>query len=119
MLPGLFNGAEKKDIKNKAEELLDMFQLIDRSSHKPNALSGGEQQRIAIARALINDPEVILADEPTGNLDPGTSEVIINFFKKLNEEHGKTIVMVTHNHALKPFAHKVLQLDKGRIVKRD
>ncbi|MCM8539690.1 MAG: ABC transporter ATP-binding protein [Lentisphaeraceae bacterium] len=118
MLPGLFSGSSKKAVKNKAMELLELVNLTDRSTHKPNELSGGEQQRIAIARALINDPQIILADEPTGNLDPNTSEVIINLFKMLNEEHGKTIVMVTHDHDLKPNATKVLQLEKGRIVKR-
>jgi len=116
MLPGLFNS--RKNIKKRALELLDLVKLSDRSTHKPNELSGGEQQRIAIARALINDPQIILADEPTGNLDPKTSEVIINLFEKLNQEHGKTVVMVTHDHDLKPHASKVLQLEKGRIVKR-
>ncbi|MCM8528177.1 MAG: ABC transporter ATP-binding protein [Lentisphaeraceae bacterium] len=118
MLPGLFGGSGKKAVKKRALELLELVNLTDRSTHKPNELSGGEQQRIAIARALINDPEIILADEPTGNLDPKTSEVIINLFKTLNEEHGKTIVMVTHDHDLKSNASKVLQLHKGRIVNR-
>ena len=118
MLPGLFSNSKDKPVKQRAKELLEMVKLSDRATHKPNELSGGEQQRIAIARALINNPEVILADEPTGNLDPKTSEVIINLFKDLNEKQNKTIVMVTHNHSLKPFASKVLQLDKGRIVNR-
>ena len=118
MLPGLFSGVGKKAVKKRALELLELVSLTDRSTHKPNELSGGEQQRIAIARALINNPEIILADEPTGNLDPKTSDAIINLFKTLNEEHGKTIVMVTHDHALTPNGSKVLQLDKGRIVKR-
>lgn len=118
MLPGLFSGSGKKAVKNRALELLELINLADRSTHKPNELSGGEQQRIAIARALINDPEIILADEPTGNLDPNTSEVIINLFRELNEAHGKTIVMVTHDHDLKSNATKVLQLQKGRIVGR-
>ena len=118
MLPGLFSGSSKKAVKNRALELLELINLSDRSTHKPNELSGGEQQRIAIARALINDPEIILADEPTGNLDPNTSEVIINLFRELNESHGKTIVMVTHDHDLKSNATKVLQLQKGRIVGR-
>lgn len=118
MLPGLFSSSGKKAVKKRALDLLELVQLSDRSTHKPNELSGGEQQRIAIARALINEPDMLLADEPTGNLDPKTSDAIINLFKTLNEEHGKTIVMVTHDHDLKPFASKVLQLDKGRIVKR-
>ncbi|MCM8531616.1 MAG: ABC transporter ATP-binding protein [Lentisphaeraceae bacterium] len=118
MLPGLFKSSDKKAVKARAEELLAKLNLSDRATHKPNALSGGEQQRIAIARSLINDPEVILADEPTGNLDPSTSDVIIDIFKGLIKDQGKTIVMVTHDHALKVHASKVLQLDKGRIVKR-
>jgi ABC-type lipoprotein export system ATPase subunit len=118
MLPGLFGPNKKSAVRNKAIELLKMIGLTDRASHKPNELSGGEQQRIAICRALINDPEIILADEPTGNLDPKTSDVIINLFNKLRHDHGKTIVMVTHDHALKCNATKVLQLEKGRIIKR-
>ena len=118
ILPGLFKSSDKKAVKARAQELLSSLNLSDRASHKPNALSGGEQQRIAIARSLINDPEVILADEPTGNLDPSTSDVIIDIFKGLIKDQGKTIVMVTHDHALKTHASKVLQLDKGRIVKR-
>ena len=116
MLPGLFNS--RKNTKKRALELLELVKLSERATHKPNELSGGEQQRIAIARALINDPQIILADEPTGNLDPKTSEVIIELFGKLNKEHGKTIVMVTHDHALKSHATKVLELEKGRIIKR-
>jgi len=116
MLPGLFNS--KKNTKKRALELLELVKLSDRATHKPNELSGGEQQRIAIARALINDPQIILADEPTGNLDPKTSEVIIELFDQLNKDHGKTIVMVTHDHDLKKHASKVLELEKGRIVKR-
>ena len=117
MLPGLFKRSDKP-VKERALELLKMVNLSERASHKPSELSGGEQQRIAIARSLINNPEVILADEPTGNLDPKTSEVIINLFKNLNEEQNKTIVMVTHNLDLKKHASDVIQLDKGRIVSR-
>lgn len=118
MLPGLFGKNKKSAIRQKAKELLQMVGLTERSTHKPNELSGGEQQRIAICRALINDPEVILADEPTGNLDPKTTDAIINIFNKLRKNHGKTIVMVTHDHSLKHNATKVLQLENGRIVKR-
>ena len=117
MLPGLFQSGGSS-IKKRAEELLDMVNLKTRATHKPNELSGGEQQRIAIARSLINDPQIILADEPTGNLDPATSDVIIDLFKNLNENKNKTIIMVTHNHGLKKYASNVLQLSKGRIVNR-
>jgi ABC-type lipoprotein export system ATPase subunit len=118
MLPGLFKARNGKKVKARAKELLDMVKLSERATHKPNQLSGGEQQRIAIARALINDPQIILADEPTGNLDPKTSEVIINLFQSLKDEQKKTIVMVTHDHNLKSHATNVLELDKGRVVKR-
>ena len=118
MLPGLFGKTKKSQVLKKAKELLEMVGLTDRATHKPAELSGGEQQRIAICRALINDPEIILADEPTGNLDPKTSDAIIKIFAKLRTDHGKTIVMVTHDHDLKSNATKVLQLEKGKIVKR-
>ncbi|MCH2207319.1 MAG: ABC transporter ATP-binding protein [Lentisphaerales bacterium] len=117
MLPGLFQRGGKS-VKQRALELLEMVNMSQRATHKPTELSGGEQQRIAIARSLINNPDVILADEPTGNLDPKTSEVIIKLFKDLNEEKNKTIVMVTHDLSLKQHASDVIQLDKGRIVKR-
>ena len=95
-------------------ELLERVGLASRSTHHPGALSGGEQQRVAICRALVNDPDVILADEPTGNLDPKTSEELIEFFSELRKQ-GKTIVMVTHDHQLKKHASKVFTLKKGKL----
>jgi putative ABC transport system ATP-binding protein len=97
MLPMLFQGVDKLDREEKAEEVLKLVELSDRLDHYPNQLSGGQQQRVAIARSLANDPEVILADEPTGNLDTKTGEMVMSFLEKLNKEKGTTIIMVTHD----------------------
>lgn len=99
MLPMMFQGEDKEAREEKAEELLRLVELGERMDHYPNQLSGGQMQRVAIARSLANDPEVILADEPTGNLDTKTGEIVIEFLKKLNKE-GKTIIMVTHDPEL-------------------
>jgi putative ABC transport system ATP-binding protein len=113
MLPAQFS-SRSTQAKKRALELLDRVGLSSRSSHHPGALSGGEQQRVAICRALINDPDIILADEPTGNLDPDTSAELIKFFSELRKQ-GKTIVMVTHDHQLKKYATKVFSLDQGKL----
>lgn len=97
MLPMLFQGTEKSDREEKAEQLMKLVELGERMDHYPNQLSGGQQQRVAIARSLANDPEVILADEPTGNLDTKTGNIVMDFLKKMNEKEGKTIIMVTHD----------------------
>lgn len=96
MLPMLFQEAEREDREKRAEYLLKLVDLEDRMDHYPNQLSGGQQQRVAIARSLANDPEVILADEPTGNLDTKTGEIVMKFLEKSNSE-GHTIIMVTHD----------------------
>ena len=114
MLPGLFT-FRNSHIKKRALDLLEEVGLKDRASHHPGALSGGEQQRVAICRALINDPELILADEPTGNLDPKTSEQVIGIFTRLQKDLKKSIVMVTHNHDLQQHATRVFNLDHGKI----
>ena len=115
MLPMLFQGKEEWEREEKAEELLKLVELGDRIDHYPNQLSGGQQQRVAIARSLANDPDVILADEPTGNLDTKTGEMVMNFLKKLNEE-GKTIIMVTHNPELaKEHAKTIYSIKDGRV----
>ena len=113
MLPAQFS-SKSSLARTRALELLDRVGLKQRATHHPGALSGGEQQRVAICRALINEPDIILADEPTGNLDPDTSSELINFFGELREQ-GKTIVMVTHNHELKSHATKVFQLKQGKL----
>lgn len=118
MLPMLFQGTDKSDREEKAEKLLKMVELQDRMDHYPNQLSGGQQQRVAIARSLANDPEVILADEPTGNLDTKTGNIVMEFLEKMNEKEGKTIIMVTHDpeKALQ-HAKTIYWLVDGRIDK--
>jgi len=115
-LPMMFQGMDREKRIKKGEELLNLVELEDRMDHKPNQLSGGQQQRVAIARSLANDPEVILADEPTGNLDSKTGENVITFLEKLNKK-GKTIVMVTHDEDIAKHAHHIEYLKDGAIVK--
>ncbi len=117
-LPMVFQGVPKEKRDRRAKYLLDMFSMGHRLHHKPTELSGGEQQRIAIARALANDPEVVLADEPTGNLDSKTGETIITFLKRLNNEEKKTIVMVTHDEKVARQAERVIYLKDGAVVNR-
>lgn len=116
MLPALL---EKKpnieNIKSRARALLKSVELEEREDHKPSELSGGEKQRVAIARALINSPKILLADEPTGNLDEETSEVIHRILKKINEENGQTIIVVTHSQELASVCKRRLYLTKGKL----
>ena len=117
MLPMLFQGYSVDEREKRAEELLKLVELEERMEHYPNQLSGGQQQRVAIARSLANDPEVILADEPTGNLDTKTGEIVMNFLEKLNKQ-GKTIIMVTHSPELaQKHAKIVYWLKDGRLEK--
>jgi putative ABC transport system ATP-binding protein len=117
MLPMLFQDVELEDREKKAEELLKLVELEDRMNHYPNQLSGGQQQRVAIARSLSNDPEVILADEPTGNLDTKTGEKVMHFLKELNKK-GKTIIMVTHDANLAQEHAKIIYWIKdGKVEK--
>lgn len=117
MLPMLFQGYSLDEREKKAEELLKLVELEERMEHYPNQLSGGQQQRVAIARSLANDPEVILADEPTGNLDTKTGEIVMNFLEKLNKQ-GKTIIMVTHSPELaQKHAKIVYWLKDGKLEK--
>lgn len=116
MLPmEVVNEPERKS-KERAEKLLEMLGLGERMNHKPNELSGGQQQRVAIARSLANDPEVILADEPTGNLDSKTGQFIMDFLGKLNKE-GKTIVLITHDVELVNYAKRIVHIKDGEIEK--
>ena len=114
-LPMLFQGVPLVERQKKAEELLRLVELDDRKHHKPSELSGGQQQRVAIARSLANDPQVILADEPTGNLDSKTGIKILEFLDKLHRE-GKTIIMVTHDAGLAEYADRILYLKDGAII---
>ena len=117
MLPMMLQGVDIFEREKIAEELLKKVELENRIDHYPNQLSGGERQRVAIARSLSNDPEVILADEPTGNLDTKTGEKVMDFLEKLNQE-GKTIIMVTHEPELaEAHANKVYWLRDGRLEK--
>lgn len=118
MMPALINKKfNKKEVREKAMELLELVGLSERVKHKPLELSGGEKQRVAIARSMINDPEIILADEPTGNLDTETSLVINNLFKKINEEKKQSIIIVTHSLELANMAEYKYKIEKGEFNK--
>jgi len=116
-LPMIFQEIPRTDRIIKAKRLLELVELGDRMYHKPNELSGGQQQRVAIARSLANDPEVILADEPTGNLDSKTGGTVMDFLRKLHEQEGKTIIMVTHDEDIAKNADRIEYLRDGRILK--
>ena len=117
MLPMLFQGTDRQEREERAEKLLEMVDLKDRMNHYPNQLSGGQQQRVAIARSLANDPEVILADEPTGNLDSKTEIKILDFLVNLNSE-GKTVIIVTHAPEIaEKYARTIYWLRDGKIEK--
>ena len=117
MLPMMFQGTTFEERSDKAEELLRLVELHDRMDHYPGEISGGQMQRVAIARSLANDPEVVLADEPTGNLDTKTGAIVMDFLAKLNTQ-GKTVIMVTHDPDLaKEYADVVYWLLDGRLVR--
>lgn len=115
MFPGLIARRNKKSVQDRAEELLDLLGLKDRLHHKPGELSGGETQRVALARSLVNQPEVVLADEPTGNLDSHASENFMALARKLNKETNQTFVIVTHNPKIARSLDRVLQLADGQV----
>ena len=114
-IPAFITGESKSNTLNKAIQLLDYLNLIDRANHKPSMLSGGEQQRVAVARALINNPSVILADEPSGNLDSKNAKELHELFFKLREQTGQTFVIVTHNQELAMMADRTLTIKDGKI----
>jgi len=113
-LPLIYNGTPAVERKELAEEAMRKVDLIDRMHHKPNELSGGQRQRVAIARALVNHPSIILADEPTGNLDTATGIEIMNVFDRL-QEAGNTIVLVTHEHDIAARAHRIIHVRDGKV----
>jgi lipoprotein-releasing system ATP-binding protein len=115
MIPALLKNKNRAEVEKRAKELLENVELLERAEHKPNTLSGGEKQRVAIARAMMNSPKLILADEPTGNLDEDTSNHINQLLKKINREFGQTIVVVTHSAELASITDRKLLLKKGKL----
>lgn len=116
-IPGFIANRPKKEVVQEAKKLLDFLGLSDRIEHKPNELSGGEQQRVAVARALINNPKVIFADEPSGNLDSASAKNLHNLFFKLRDEFNQTFVIVTHNEELANMTDRKLEMRDGIIIK--
>jgi putative ABC transport system ATP-binding protein len=114
-LPLLLTGLSARERRSRSELLLQVVGLADRGDHRPSELSGGQQQRVAIARALITDPTLIVADEPTGDLDRDSAADILALMQRLNRDLNKTIVMVTHDHRAAQAAHAIMHLDKGEL----
>ena len=117
MMPGLIQGRPRRELEQRASALLEEVGLKERAKHRPGELSGGEQQRVALARALVLEPKLLLADEPTGNLDSTTSAQIHDLFFSINRQRGTTIVVVTHNLALAASMPRVITLKDGRVEK--
>ena len=115
-LPMIYKGIDEQIRHKKAKEALKIVGLENRENHMPNQMSGGQQQRVAIARAIVNDAPLILADEPTGNLDTKTSIEVMEFFCELNEKHGKTIVLVTHEPDIAEYCKRVVRFQDGNII---
>jgi len=115
-IPGWIAGAKTKDVEEKALSLLELLGLKDRSSHKPGELSGGEQQRVAVARALVNNPSIIMADEPTGNLDSANAKELHSLFIDLRDRLQQTFLIVTHNEELARMSDRLLHMKDGKMV---
>ncbi len=116
-LPLMFRGVPKKERLEKADKMLDLVGLSKHKDHRPNEMSGGQQQRVGVARALVLDPEIIFADEPTGNLDSNTSAEVMRLMQKVVRERNQTLVMVTHDNHLASFADRIFHIIDGKIVK--
>ena len=115
-LPLIYNGTPADVRLEQAKKALEMVDLTDRMYHKPNELSGGQRQRVAVARALVNHPSLLLADEPTGNLDSQTGQEIMALFDRLHQQ-GNTIILVTHEHDIAMYAHRIIHIRDGKIAK--
>jgi len=115
-LPAIIGGKPRKEAMEKAEELLVLVGLKERLKHRPDELSGGERQRVAVARALINGPKILLADEPTGNLDSKNALSLLELFRDLNENLGTTMLIVTHNEKYRELTHRNYRLEDGRLL---
>jgi lipoprotein-releasing system ATP-binding protein len=114
-IPGWLAGRNRNEVKEKAEGLLKLLGLVNRNENKPNQLSGGEQQRVAVARALINNPDIVFADEPTGNLDSANAQELHELFFDLRKQFNQTFLIVTHNEELSQLSDRVLHMKDGRI----
>ena len=115
MMPGLIQGMDRDELTTKARNLLDQVNLSHREEHRSGELSGGEQQRVSIARALANHPKIIYADEPTGSLDSKTSRTIIQLFDRIRRDFNTTIIIVTHNHTIAKHCDRTVKIKDGRI----
>lgn len=116
-MPMIYKGIPARERFKRAKAALEIVGLKDREQHLPNQMSGGQQQRVAIARAIVNDAPIILADEPTGNLDTKTSVEVMEFFVKLNEQSGKTIILVTHEDDIARYSKRIVRFKDGKIIR--
>lgn len=116
MIPAFIGGADKKEAEERARELLQFMGLADRATHKPNELSGGEKQRVAVARALVNHPDVIMADEPSGSLDSHNKEDLHKLFFDLRDKYGQTFIIVTHDESLATLTDRTIHMKDGIII---
>ena len=116
LLPQTINGKKKSELKEQLDEILEITGLTEKRKSMPNTLSGGQQQRVAIARAVLGNPSIILADEPTGNLDAASTEEIMELFAKLNKEKGLTILQVTHSEQCAEYGTRIIKLENGKTI---
>ncbi len=117
-LPLLLGKLSRSQRREKVNAALELVDLVDRAHHRPSELSGGQEQRVAIARAIVHDPNLLVADEPTGDLDRESADAILNLLQTLANDHGKTIVMVTHDPKAAEAAHRTLHLEKGKLIEQ-